>query len=256
MRHSFCISELKEYWLKRSPSIFQQTRSNNLCASLIHKNDIDCFQIGDVSDQTNSEEQPQLRSTLGEHFNFNRLLELRQRPKGNRNSAGKNVSEPSDGLRSDHLRNIKSIQQLTLNNVEIANENDIVVMPEISESDTLRFEIEKLKETIEQHLVNRQQLQISINECRDEKSKETEIIKKLKSEKKIKERTHLLLENPEVNLSKMKTVLATTQERINKLKAQWEEHRAPLVEQLEKARQSSTKQYVSFNVISISTVCV
>lgn len=193
----------------------------------------------------NIEKEPQQKNTLGQHFNFNKLLQLRHKTKNNRHSAGKNVSELNDGVRKDHIRNIKSIQQMKLNNIEIPNENDIVVMPEISESDTLRFDIEKLKETIEQHLVNRQQFQIGINECKDEKLRETEVITKLRSEKKIKERTHLLLENPEVNLSKMKTVLATTQERINKLKVQWEEHRVPLVEQLEKAKQSSTKQYVS-----------
>lgn len=171
---------------------------------------------------------------IEQYSNFRKLLELRGKSKG-----------LNDGTRKDHIRNIKSVQQMTLNNVEIPNENDIVAIPEVSESDALRFDIEKLKEKIEQHLTSRQELQASLNECKTKKSTENEVIGKLKSEKKIKERTHLLLENPEVNLTKMETVLTTTQERINKLKRQWEEHRVPLVEQLEKARQSSTKQYVS-----------
>lgn len=169
--------------------------------------------------------------------NFSKLLRLHK----------SDASNPlySSSLKKNNLRNMKSVQQLTLHNVEIPNDNDIVEMPEISEADAIRFKIEEIRGTIENLLFKRQELQTNINDCKTERSAENEIIAELKKERKIKERTHLLLENPEVNLTKMDRVLATTQERIKKLKEQWEEHRVPLVQQLEKAQQSSTKKFVS-----------
>lgn len=146
------------------------------------------------------------------------------------------------------MRNIKTIQQLTLNNVEIPHENDIVVMPEISETDAIRFNMDKLKANIEKIMQHRQDIQASIATIKDGIQKEEATLVELRSERKIKERTNLLLENPTENLAKMEKVLSTTQERINKLHEQWEEHRSPLMKQLEQARQSTSKKYVSTEV--------
>lgn len=214
---SLSHSELQEYWLKRSPIIFHQTRSSNICASIIHKNDVDCNSATARSSQ-----------------NFQKLLQLTKKSASAQNQAQR-----------DHLRNIKTIQQLTLNNVEIPNENDIVVMPEISETDAIRFNMDKLKANIEKIMQHRQDIQASIATIKDDIQKEEGALVELKSERKIKERTNLLLENPTENLAKMEKVLSTTQERINKLHEQWEEHRSPLMKQLEQARQSTSKKYVS-----------
>lgn len=209
------VQQIREYWLKRSPTVFQQTQSVNLCASLIHKNDIDR-----MDDRNKS---------------FDKLL----------NALGK---QPTIGIRTtskDHLRNIKSVQQLTLNNIEIKNQNDIVTMPEISPVDALNFDIEKLKQSIEQCVVNRKSLMSRIHDIKELKVKEEENIVKLKEQRKIAERTHILLENPEVNITKMGAVLEATKERMKNLKEQWEERRIPLMEQLEQTQQSTSKQYVS-----------
>ncbi|KAJ6648734.1 Coiled-coil domain-containing protein 22 like [Pseudolycoriella hygida] len=206
------VQKLREYW-KRSPTVFQQTQSMNLCASLVHKNDID---------------------RLDEHSkSFDKLL----------NALGK---QPTIGVRTtskDHLRNIKSVQQLTLNNVEIKNQNDIVAMPEISPVDALNFDINKLKESIEQCVLNRKTLMSRMNDVKELKAKEEESVLKLKEQRKIAERTHILLENPEVNITKMGAVLEATKERMNHLKEQWNERRIPLMEQLEQTQQSTSKQY-------------
>lgn len=219
------VQQIREYWLKRSPTVFQQTQSVNLCASLVHKNDID-----------RSDER---------HKSFDKLL----------NALG---TQPTIGTRTaskDHLRNIKSVQQLTLNNIEIKNQNDIVIMPEISPVDALNFDIEKLKQSIEQCVVNRKSLMSRINDIKELKVKEEENIVKLKEQRKIAERTHILLENPEVNVTKMGAVLAATKERMKHLKEQWDERRIPLMEQLEQTQQSTSKQYVSW-VIFVSLGCV
>lgn len=209
------VQQIREYWLKRSPTVFQQTQSTNLCASLIHKNDIDR-----LDDRNKS---------------FDKLL----------NALGK---QPTIGIRTaskDHLRNIKSVQQLTLNNIEIKNQNDIVIMPEISPVDALNFDIEKLKQSIEQCVINRKSLMSRINDIKELKVKEEENIVKLKEQRKVAERTHILLENPEVNITKMGAVLEATKERMKNLKEQWVERKGPLMEQLEQTQQSTSKQYVS-----------
>lgn len=211
--------ELREFWLKRSPIIFQQTRSNNICASIIHKNDVDCATLAD---------------SLAK--NFQQLLHITRKEKN---------AQTQTQTQRNHIRNVKSIQQLALNNVEIPNENDIVVMPEISEIDSMLFDIEKVKANIEQALHSRQEIQPNVATVQEELRKMNESLAQLRIERKIKERTSLLLENPSENLIKMETVLTTTQERINKLREQWEEHRVPLMQQLEQARQSSTTKYVS-----------
>lgn len=148
-------------------------------------------------------------------------------------------------MKKDNLQNVMSVQQLTLNSIEIPHENDIVVMPEIRESDAISFDISKIRENIKQLLQIRHDLQTELNECKMETEKLMEQLPQLQNEKKIKERTQLLLENPEENIAKMTKVLATSQERIKKLKDQWDEHRIPLEQQIDVARQSSNSKYVS-----------
>lgn len=179
--------ELREYWLKRSPTLFQQTKSNNLCASLVHKNDIDRLVGG-----------PLALSLAHKNQNFEQVIKTLRTS----NSGG-----PNSRITKDHIRNIKSVQQLTLNNIEIPNQNDIVSMPEISPIDALNFDIEKLKQSIEQCVINRKALMTKISDIREMKLTEEQAIAKLRDEKRIKERTHILLENPEVNMAKMATVL-------------------------------------------------
>lgn len=234
--------ELREYWTKRSPTIFQQTKSNNLCATLIHKNDIDRFGGG-----------ADLRSTK----NFNKLLSVQKiGPMPRRTLPLKataaaavtaTAGTPVPAARTkENIRNIKSVQQLTLNNIEIPNQNDIVQMPEISEVDALNFDVEKLKESIEQCVMNRKTLMSRINDVKEAKATEERSLAKLRDNKRIKERTHILLENPEVNVAKMGAVLAATRQRMNQLAAQWDEHRLPLQQQLEQAGRSTTEQSVRF----------
>ncbi len=216
------VQQIREYWLKRSPTVFQQTQSVNLCASLVHKNDVDR-----CSDDRNK--------------SFDKLL----------NALGKKSTTISVRTTSkDHLRNIKSVQQLTLNNIEIKNQNDIVIMPEISPVDALNFDIEKLKQSIEQCVINRKSLMSRINDIKELKVKEEENIVKLKEQRKIAERTHILLENPEVNITKMGAVLEATKERMKHLKVQWDERSIPLMEQLEQTQQSTSKQYVNLDSFS------
>lgn len=232
-------NELNEYWSKRSPTIFQQTTSSNICASLIHKNDQDLVNGGAGADHagnvtaTNSSNENQTTVPVLKR-NFRKLIQIQ-----------KSIVAPASYVKKDNLRNVTSVQQLALNNVEIPNEDDIVVMPEIRESDAIRFEIEKVKNEIKNLLQHRQELQSQMAECKSGIKTLADQLPQMHSEKKLKERTHLLLENPEENIEKMNKVLATAHERIRKLNDQWDEHRIPLEQQIEMARGSSNSKYVS-----------
>uniref|UniRef100_A0A8W7PI06 Coiled-coil domain-containing protein 22 homolog n=1 Tax=Anopheles coluzzii TaxID=1518534 RepID=A0A8W7PI06_ANOCL len=68
------------------------------------------------------------------------------------------------------------------------------------------------------------------------------VAEKLKEEKKIKERTHILLENPEVNVAKLESIIAAAGEKMKKLQSQWEAHRAPLVATLEEHQAKNSDQ--------------
>lgn len=229
-------NELNEYWSKRSPTIFQQTSSSTICASLIHKNDQDLLGASSVDNAigTNLNDDLNKKPVSELQRNFRKLIQLQ-----------KSIVAPSSYIKKDNLRNVTSVQQLALNNVEIPNEDDIVVMPEIRESDAIRFEIEKVKNEIKNLLQHRQDLQSQMSECKTTIKTLAEQLPQLQSEKKLKERTHLLLENPEENIEKMTKVLATSRDRIKKLHDQWDEHRIPLEAQIEVARGSSNSKYVN-----------
>lgn len=212
------FSELREYWLKRSPTLFQQVKHPNLCATLIQKNDTD-------------------RQTLKRQQRFDQLIR--------RLNDGKHTqSTGHDTTAKEHLRNVKSIQQLTLNNVKIPNENDIIQMPEISAADALAFDVEKLKQSIETGLMAEQQCKDDLQSLGAKRAEAERLLVELAGDKRIKERTQILLENPTVNVEKMGEVLATTESRFVQLAAQWESHRAELIKELEVAENSTSSHTV------------
>lgn len=213
--------------MKRSPTIFQQTSSSNVCASLIHKNDKDLQKSIDGGKTVDFVGDKMLRGNFRKLIKQNAIHGLKKQTK------------------NDNLQNVMSIQQLTLNRVEIPHEDDIVEMPEIRESDAIRFDIGKIRDSIKQSLQNRNDLQTELNNCKSDGQKLMDQLPHLQNEKKIKERTQLLLENPEENIIKMTKVLQASQDRIKKLKEQWDEHRIPLEQQIEVAQQSSNSKYVS-----------
>lgn len=231
-------NELSEYWSKRSPTIFQQTSSNNICASLIQKNDEELLGASGyvmlTNDNNNTVDSGNSVVPTALQRKFRKLIQMQ-----------KSIIAPSSYQKKDNIKNVTSVQQLALNNVEIPHEDDIVVMPEIRESDAIRFEIEKVKADIKNIVLHRQENQSQLYECRTESKNLATQLPQLQNEKKLKERARLLLENPEENIAKMSKVLATSRERIKKLNDQWDEHRIPLEQQIETARSSSNSKYVS-----------
>lgn len=154
---------------------------------------------------------------------------------------------PASYAKKDNIRNVTSVQQLALNNVEIPHQDDIVEMPEIRESDAIRFDIDKIKVDVKNSLQVRQELQARIADHKASEQSCAECLPQLQGEKKMKERTQLLLENPEENMTKLIKILATAQERMKKLQDQWDEHRIPLEQQIQTAQQNNS-QYVCHGI--------
>lgn len=206
--------EIREYWVKSSPTIFQQTKSNNLLPSIIHTNDLELINPSVSSPERKL--QPNKTNVL---LNGQEVIK--------------------DSTKTDEL-----IQEIS---------KDVQIMKIVNKEsplDILNTEIEKLKKVIEENVTEKNSLEEKFDETKMTKNQiETELIQ-LKDERKIKERISILLENPETNIKKMETVLTATVDRMKNLSEQWEEHRIPLVEALQKSKEKyATKNSKAIQIL-------
>lgn len=206
--------EIREYWVKSSPTIFQQTKSNNLLPSIIHTNDLELINPSVSSPERKL--QPNKTNVL---LNGQEVIK--------------------DSTKTDDL-----IQEIS---------KDVQIMKIVNKEsplDILNTEIEKLKKVIEENVTEKNSLEEKFDETKMTKNQiETELIQ-LKDERKIKERISILLENPETNIKKMETVLTATVDRMKNLSEQWEEHRIPLVEALQKSKEKyATKNSKALQIL-------
>lgn len=230
---------LRDYWSKRSPTLFQQTHGTHLCASLLHKNDVDRLAVDDAASRS-------LEQRFERFLRMKRDLDRRQtasssssHTRSSAETAGR--SNVASAITTAADANVKSVQQLTLHNLHIPNADDIVSMPEISARDTLAFDIEKLRQSLEADAARRRQMADDLVRVRSERGAATVALKELSGERKVLERTQILLENPEVNVQKMGEVLAATEARMQLLAKQWQAHRGEMVAELERAKQAGVE---------------
>lgn len=225
---------LRDYWAKRSPTLFQQTHGAHLCASLLHRNDAD--RLSELEPESDG-----AATDLEQDGRFERLLAVRRGHGSGPDAAMSRHKQQSAGgdktLDLSHS-NAKSVQQLQLNNVQIPNADDIVRMPEISERDTLAFDVEQLCRSIEADAQRRQRMAADVRQLREDRTEEEAAQKELLAQKRVAERTQILVENPEVNVLKMGDVLAASEARLGQLAMQWQAHRAQLVAELERANKT------------------
>uniref|UniRef100_A0A182W1U2 Coiled-coil domain-containing protein 22 homolog n=1 Tax=Anopheles minimus TaxID=112268 RepID=A0A182W1U2_9DIPT len=108
--------------------------------------------------------------------------------------------------------------------------------------DTLQQEIGKIHTAIEETKREQRDLQSKRTVVDENVHALEKVTEKLKEEKKIKERTHILLENPEVNVAKLESIIAAAGEKMKKLQSQWESHRAPLMATLQEHQAKNSDQ--------------
>lgn len=102
---------------------------------------------------------------------------------------------------------------------------------------TLQEEIDQIRADIERSVEEGTGLETQRAELIELSEVQRVAVGKLKDEKKIKERTHILLEDPEVNVRKLQGIIAAGGERMKKLQDQWDAHRIPLEKELEGYRE-------------------
>ncbi|XP_052860068.1 coiled-coil domain-containing protein 22 homolog [Anopheles cruzii] len=101
-------------------------------------------------------------------------------------------------------------------------------------------EMQQLRASLAEMQSEAQTVRATGDVVRDEAKAIEQTVERLKEEKKVKERTHILLENPEVNVAKLESIIAAAGEKMKKLQSQWEAHRAPLVATLEEHRMKNS----------------
>lgn len=151
------------------------------------------------------------------------------------------VSSPVDRLQrfyssSERKSTVVPVGQAASNAVE--QKQDVLSIVEAAKPgktplETLQEEIDQIRAEIERTVVEGTGLEGERMEVAEQCEVQLKAVGKLKDEKKIKERTHILLEDPEVNVKKLQGIIAAGGERMKKLQDQWDAHRIPLEKELE-----------------------
>ncbi|XP_053680941.1 coiled-coil domain-containing protein 22 homolog [Anopheles nili] len=108
--------------------------------------------------------------------------------------------------------------------------------------EALEQEIARIQTAFEETQSEKRDIQSKRDTISEDMKVLEKVFQKLKEEKKIKERTHILLENPEVNVAKLESIIAAGGEKMKKLQSQWEAHQAPLMATLEEHRTKNSNQ--------------
>ncbi|XP_058461138.1 coiled-coil domain-containing protein 22 homolog [Malaya genurostris] len=105
----------------------------------------------------------------------------------------------------------------------------ISLKSEINPLESLQLEIEQTQTEIERLVIQCDDLKVGCKYLDKTVDDHWATVAKLKNEKKFKERTQILLEDPDVNVTKLEGIIAAGGERMQKLQDQWKAHRAPLL---------------------------
>lgn len=205
-----CKAEIESYWKKRSPNIFQQTKNDSIIPTVIHKNDLDFYCPQSVEEDF----AKLIRKQSSEDLVLKDILIKSPSPE----KSGKQSSEKPP----------------------------IAEKPQnLSPLDKINVEISSLRDTIEEMLASRKHIQEGVHNMKEERVQYERDFESLQKDRKVKERTCILLENPQVNLEKMNSLISSSEQRLKKVHLQWDEHRIPLEEALKEALSKNSDKFVS-----------
>ncbi|KAL5286232.1 CCDC22 family protein [Megaselia abdita] len=211
-----CKAEIESYWKKRSPTIFQQTKNDSIISTVLHKNDLDFY----------------CPESLDEDF---AKLVKRQ--------------NTVDFVLRDILIKTPSPEKSSKKE-KLTEKPPIAEKPQnLSPVDKINVEISSLRDTIEETLASRKHIQECVQNFKEERVQYEKDFESLQKDRKVKERTCILLENPEVNLEKMNSLISSSEQRLNKIHLQWDEHRIPLEEALKEALSKNSDKFSKNKVI-------
>lgn len=220
-----CKAEIESYWKKRSPTIFQQTDNDSIIPTVLHKNELDFYTSKKYSIDEDFEKLVKKQSS--EDLVLKDIL-LRSPSL----SPEKTAKKPNEAGKLNESEKPPIAQKPVTQN--------------LSPIDKLNLEMSSLRDTIEEMLASRKQIQECVQNLKEDRVQYEKDVESLQKVRKVKERTCILLENPEVNLEKMKSLISSSEQRLKKVHQQWDEHRIPLEEALNEALSKNSDKFVGF----------
>lgn len=195
------------------PNIFQQTSMGDydLISSVLHKNSMDIY-------------APPVKS-----LDEMRLSLARAMQPVILSSPVKTLTKTEEACQ-DEIKNETEMKKHIKTPIELLTE-----------------EVESLKLQNDQTVKERQEANVKLNQLRQQRTEIINKMEEIKRESKIHERTSVILENPEENLSKLEALIEKTRERRLAVENQWQLHRSPALQQIEdlqKLRQSKNLQSI------------
>ncbi|XP_067005460.2 coiled-coil domain-containing protein 22 homolog [Anabrus simplex] len=106
----------------------------------------------------------------------------------------------------------------------------------------VKEEAERLRERLKVLQLDVKQLSAKLTQVSEESSGEERILKDLEERVAVKKRTYDLLPEADSNLSKLQSLVENSAQRLVGLAAQWEKHRAPLLEQYRDAKERNSSK--------------
>ncbi|XP_058831111.1 coiled-coil domain-containing protein 22 homolog [Topomyia yanbarensis] len=218
--HSDVVDELKQFW---SLHKLESLDDDNMIPTVIAANDgaIKSNVSGGTDEVDRHVEMSTASEKLLEYYGSTNKSTQRKSPQKISSASPSNTTGPTQLVASATASSKTGISPLESLHTEM---------------DQIQVEIERIVAQCDELEVSRQQLNDTIEEHR-------RALATLRDEKKFKERTHILLEDPEVNVRKLEGIIAAGGERMRKLQDQWNAHRTPLLETLDAYRaRDSNKQ--------------
>jgi hypothetical protein len=200
---------LLEYKRKYEPAIYQQAASkdgNILLASIIQNND---------------------NQLLGDNYDYlGKLKDLKYKTASS----------------SFEISLMSSPKKMASEKLEVQEGAAAQPAPrKLSESEILEEEIEELKSQIEIEETQQKGLLIEQEQIQEKLSDIVIDLEKLKNEKRVVERTAMLLDDPEDNEKKLREMIEVSKRKIQSLHEQWDQHKRPLEEQIRENESVSQK---------------
>lgn len=192
--------EIKEYWRRHSPSIFQQTDKTNLLPSVLDTND-------------------RFTSSVNNSASFDSLKAIESN-QSKSNTTKTSVSQPPQS------------QQRAL--TELLKSTSVSEQPD--EIEELNRRITELQGAIENQIQLHHNAGQGITELDDELTTINTALEEIEREKLTEDRIEMLLEDPENSIQRLEERIESLKQKKSRLQEQWETAQAPVLEQLQEAQ--------------------
>ncbi|XP_069703325.1 coiled-coil domain-containing protein 22 homolog [Periplaneta americana] len=110
------------------------------------------------------------------------------------------------------------------------------------EMELAREEMDRLKERLESLQLDVKKLTAKLSQVVEEETSEERVLKDKEERQIVKKRTYDLLPDADTNLNKLQMLVESSAQKLVSLAAQWEKHRAPLLEKYRDARERNSNR--------------